>query len=190
MQWVTGVVAAVALAGTLQVPALPLGQLGGETRAGLFFHSVDNKTIDQYGRGNLFDFSHFGDVKTERLGAPVDVGPIAAGAVVRPQLGANLNSAGLESQAYVGLAWRWHLGASPVFVEGSFGGTVHDGDVSHAVKPRRNLGCSPMFRESISLGVDILPNVSLMLTVEHSSNASLCKANRGLTNVGLQVAWR
>jgi lipid A 3-O-deacylase len=51
------------------------------------------------------------------------------------------------------------------------------------------LGCSPLFRESGSIGVRLSANWSLLATVEHLSNAGLCDQNRGLTNIGARVGY-
>jgi lipid A 3-O-deacylase len=51
------------------------------------------------------------------------------------------------------------------------------------------LGCSPLFRESGSVGVKLSSNWRLMATVEHLSNGGACSDNRGLTNVGARVGY-
>jgi hypothetical protein len=76
-----------------------------------------------------------------------------------------------------------------VFVEGSFGGAVHDGENNPVERHRNALGCTVLFRESGSLGIRVTKDWSVMATVEHLSNAGLCSNNRGLTNVGVRVGY-
>lgn len=109
--------------------------------------------------------------------------------VPRPHFGGSANFAGKTSYAYAGLTWTFDITPS-LFAEASFGGAVHNGDTRPvAVIDRAALGCSPLFRESGSLGYRIDSRWSVMATVEHLSNAGLCSQNRGLTNVGLRVGY-
>ena len=73
----------------------------------------------------------------------------------------------------------------------TFGGAVHNGrDTAPVFSDRQSLGCSPLFRESGSVGVRLSANWSVMATVEHLSNGGLCSdENRGLTNVGARVGY-
>ena len=54
---------------------------------------------------------------------------------------------------------------------------------------RNALGCSPLFRESASVGYRFTPSWSIMATIEHLSNAGICAQNRGLTNVGVRLGY-
>ncbi len=112
--------------------------------------------------------------------------------VPRPHVGASVNLRGDTSFAYAGLSWTYDL-TSWLFVEGTFGGAVHNGNTD-PLKARipvneNALGCSPLFRESGSVGVRLSTNWSVMATIEHMSNAGLCAQNRGLTNVGARVGY-
>lgn len=112
--------------------------------------------------------------------------------IPRPHVGGSVNLRGDTSFAYAGLTWTYDL-TSWLFVEGTFGGAVHTGNTD-AVKTRipvnqNALGCSPLFRESGSVGVRLSTNWSVMATVEHMSNAGLCAQNRGLTNVGARIGY-
>jgi hypothetical protein len=108
--------------------------------------------------------------------------------IPRPHLGGSLNFDGRTSFAYAGLSWT--IDVTPdVFVEGSFGGAVHNGK-DHPLNDRQALGCSPLFRESGSVGVRLSANWSVMATVEHLSNGDTCSdENRGLTNIGARVGY-
>ena len=112
--------------------------------------------------------------------------------IPRPHLGGSLNFRGDTSFAYAGLTWTVDI-TQRIFVEASFGGAVHNGNTQSnpALIPvdRSALGCSPLFRESGSLGYRLTPNWSVMATIEHLSNAGACNQNRGLTNVGARLGY-
>jgi len=79
----------------------------------------------------------------------------------RPMIGANINTGGGTSIAYAGLAWTFNL-TDAVFVEGTFGGAVHNGETSGVNGPgrdRMNYGCRAMFHES-ARSVIALPTAS------------------------------
>lgn len=107
----------------------------------------------------------------------------------RPHLGLTVNGSGDTSQAYAGLSWSWQ----PVerwFVEVSLGGAVHDGKLSTSDRDRKELGSRVLFRESLSLGFQIDERNSLMVTLDHISNANLAGNNEGLDTFGLRWGYR
>jgi hypothetical protein len=107
----------------------------------------------------------------------------------RPMIGATLNFTGKTSQAYAGLTWTYDITKS-IFVEASFGGSFNNGKTGSIVPAGHNaMGCNVSFRESGSVGYRFTANWSLMATVEHMSNAGLCKQNRGLTNYGARIGY-
>lgn len=107
----------------------------------------------------------------------------------RLHVGATVNTAGKTSSAYAGLTWDYQF-QSGFFLETSFGGAVHNGYTGDIPKEGWNsLGCSPMFRESASIGYRFTRQLSLMATIEHLSNAGLCDQNRGLTNAGVRLGY-
>lgn len=108
--------------------------------------------------------------------------------IPRPHIGGSLNFDGGTSFAYAGLSWT--VDVTPhIFVEGSFGGAVHNGR-DRPYDDRQALGCSPLFRESGSVGVRLSANWSVLATVEHLSNGGTCSdGNRGLTNIGARVGY-
>jgi hypothetical protein len=112
--------------------------------------------------------------------------------IPRPHLGGSLNFRGDTSFAYAGLTWTVDI-TQRIFVEASFGGAVHNGNTQSnpGLIPvdRSALGCSPLFRESGSLGYRLTQNWSVMATIEHLSNAGACSQNRGLTNVGARLGY-
>ncbi|MEN6544138.1 acyloxyacyl hydrolase [Parvibaculum sp.] len=107
----------------------------------------------------------------------------------RPIIGANINTGNGTSIAYAGLAWDYDFTKS-LFVEGTFGGAIHNGETDHETSTKLNLGCRAMFHESASIGYRFDEHSSLMLTVDHMSNASLCDANPGLTDIGVRYGFK
>lgn len=107
----------------------------------------------------------------------------------RINLGANVNTDDGTSIAYTGLTWTYDF-APAWFVEGSFGGAIHNGETSKQTASKLDLGCRVMFHENASIGYRVTENSSLMLTVDHMSSASLCSPNPGLTDIGLRYGFR
>ncbi|MXQ14757.1 acyloxyacyl hydrolase [Microvirga makkahensis] len=110
--------------------------------------------------------------------------------IPRPHFGGSLNFDGRTDFAYTGLTWTVDVTPS-LFVEGSIGGAFHNGkkDANDPFSDRRALGCSPLFRESGSVGVRLSANWSVVATIEHLSSAGSCSENRGLTNIGARVGY-
>lgn len=180
-----GLILALVVAMTLTPSAQAQDFALSEVRGGVFAHSVDEPGAF-FG---VFDTSRVQDLNVEMLFEVPSLTQWVSWGVVRPHLGATINFGGLESMVYGGVSWTVPVLDSPVFVEASFGGAVHNGALAGAVYPARNLGCSVMFRESASIGVMINDNASVMATIEHASNANLCADNRGLTNMGIRFGW-
>lgn len=109
----------------------------------------------------------------------------------RPHLGASVSAGDGTDQVYAGLTWNLPLGQL-VFLEASFGGTVHNGEL-HQDPGDTNLqlGCRFLFRESAGLGLNLGERWRVMGSVDHSSHASLCDDhNDGLTHVGASLGYR
>lgn len=103
----------------------------------------------------------------------------------RLHLGTTIAPDGIN-EVYAGFTWEYHL-ATRVFLEASLGGAVHDGPNGDNSD---SYGCTVLFRESASLGLDITNRVRLLATVDHVSNAGLCSENQGLTNAGVRLGYR
>jgi lipid A 3-O-deacylase len=122
------------------------------------------------------------------------VPPLATGDSVidllipRFHVGASLNLNGNTSFGYAGLTWTFSM-TPTTFVEGSFGGAIHNGRTDPLDDHHSALGCTALFRESGSVGVRIAEHWTVMVTVEHLSNAGLCSSNRGITNFGMKAGY-
>jgi hypothetical protein len=156
-------------------------RLFDEARLGVFAHDPDSP------EGGSADIN--GEILSSRL--PL-IDPSSNWAWLSPRLhlGGTVNTVGDTSHAYAGLTWTADV-TQRFFLEGSFGGAIHNGDTGpDAPLDQSELGCSPLFRESGSIGYRVTSSWSVMASIEHLSNAGLCDANRGLTNYGVRVGYR
>jgi hypothetical protein len=107
----------------------------------------------------------------------------------RPHLGATVATDSGTSQIFGGLTWEFPL-LGPLFLEASFGGTVHDGPLEGG-GGGESLGCRVLFRESVGLGLDLGMHWRVVAAADHSSHAGLCNGpNGGLTHAGIYVGYR
>lgn len=130
------------------------------------------------------------DINGELLAPlPFDMSSLPEWLIPRAHIGFSANTSGKTSHAYIGLSWSYDV-TERFFIEASFGGAIHNGNTSERAEPGRNcLGCSPLFRESLSIGYRFTHNWNVMATIEHLSNAGLCSENRGLTNAGIRLSY-
>ena len=108
----------------------------------------------------------------------------------RPHFGGTVSTGDGVNQVFGGLTWNFPIYRA-LFIEASFGGTIHDGPLESA-GDGPDLGCNLLFRESIGVGVDLGPNWRVLAAADHSSHADLCEdgGNSGLTHAGLYVGYR
>ena len=110
-------------------------------------------------------------------------------AEVRPHFGLSANTSGDTSQLYAGLTATFHLGER-FFVEGSVGGSAHDGK-HHSDDPhRKELGCTVLFRESAAFGINVTEHSNFEVYLDHISNANICSKNEGLETLGVRYGYR
>lgn len=108
----------------------------------------------------------------------------------RPEIGATVNLAGMESLIHAGLTWQLPVFETPFYLEGSFGAALHDGNLFGAPDPQKNFGCRVNFYERFGVGANISDTTTATLTYEHISNNGWCAENDGLSNFGLRVGWK
>ncbi len=77
-----------------------------------------------------------------------------------------------------------------IFANGSLGGAVHDGYLNNAPPDRKKLGSRILFRESLELGYQVNPVVSVSAILDHISNANLASHNAGITSAGVRIGFR
>jgi len=151
-----------------------------ELRGGIFAHdpfSREHGSVD--GNAEIL-FQHL----------PIAISLQNRALLPRPHMGVTLGKLDKTSHAYVGLSWTFDL-SPKMFWEASLGGAIHNGKGGPNTPLNRNpMDCALHFRESLSLGYRLNTNWAVMGTVEHLSNAGLCKQNRGLTNLGARIGYR
>jgi len=105
----------------------------------------------------------------------------------RPDIGFSVSTEDGTNQLYGGVTWTVPL-PSIFFLEGSFGGTIHDGPLHD--EPL-SLGCRVLFRESLGLGAEFGNHWRIVGGVDHASHANLCgNENDGLTHYGASIGYR
>lgn len=196
--------AALCLGAGLAVPAVaqdygdlmnpePTATTGGfglsEVRGGIFAHSVYSGFLPVM-PSRWLGFSRIEDLNVELLFDLPDADFMRWIGSPRANIGATVNFAGRESMAHAALTWTVPVFDTPLFIEGSFGGAIHNGVLTGAVAPMRSLGCRVNFYESASIGVNVTEQASVMLTYEHTSNANLCPPNAGLSNLGVRFGYK
>lgn len=109
----------------------------------------------------------------------------------RPVLGLDLN---LRHESMVHASFNWHLpvGNTGFFAEAELGGALHNGMLTGATPPLRNLGCRALFYWSVNLGYQIDENWSVMATEQHASQFGLCgwTVNQGINYEGIRVGYK
>lgn len=152
------------------------GPFLNEIRLGVMYHdpSGPEESVDINGEV-LFDVGW----NFNLLGAP---------AYLRPAIGGTVNTEGYTSQAYAQIALTVDV-TKHIFLEGTFGGMIHNGEDESVTNEDLDLGCSPLFRESATIGFRVTERLNVMATVSHASNAGLCDKNDGLTNYGARVGY-
>ena len=171
--------------------------IGGPTAA-----AAQNYIVDEFKFGvlahdvGLFDrhVESGADINFEMLFTPPDFLRVIGSP--RPHLGGSLNTAGNTNDGYFGLTWGITLiqnlfgwGGS-VFANGSLGGALQDGFTNSAPPDRKKLGSTALFRESLELGYQLTPNVSVSGFLDHMSNANLAPHNAGITDAGARLGFK
>ncbi len=105
-----------------------------------------------------------------------------------PHIGFNANLANKVSYLYTGLTWHADFPKN-VFMEASFGGAIHNGHLQRTPN-RTALGSRLLFRESFALGVKVSDNSSVMVIIDHLSNADLALPNQGITALGIRFGYK
>lgn len=92
------------------------------------------------------------------------------------------------SMTYAGLDWTVNL-SDAIFADLGFGAAIHDGRLRGYAPNENRYGCRANFHENFSIGYRLTDAVSVMASIEHMSNLSLCDYNEGLTNAGVRLGY-
>jgi lipid A 3-O-deacylase len=178
-------VVAATLAAAVPTSATAQTQVVDEFKFGVLAHDI-----------GLFDkhVESGSDINFEMLFTPPEFFRVIGSP--RPHLGGSLNTAGKTNDGYFGLTWGITLlqnlfgwGGS-VFANGSLGGALQDGFTNSAPPDRKKLGSTALFRESVELGYQLTPNLSISGFVDHMSNANLAPHNAGITDAGARLGFK
>ncbi len=109
----------------------------------------------------------------------------------RPYIGADLAiSDNPVHVIYAGFNWEAHLTRS-FYLGFSAGGAWNSSPLTiNAAGMPKNLGSSLLFHLQASAGVDITPNLTAQVFLNHFSNAGIRKPNHGLESVGARLGYR
>lgn len=185
------VVAAVvpAAAQSLTSPQ-PFADIIDEVRIGIHAHDVSYAALPfKVGDWNL---SQIEDLSFDVLFTSPDIDAFRWIGAPRPDLGVTINLDGQDSLAHLGLTWHLPVFDTPFYVEGTFGGAIHNGYLTNSPDPsqRANFGCRVNFYERYGVGANLSETMTATLTYEHTSNNGWCDANQGLSNFGVRLGWK
>jgi lipid A 3-O-deacylase len=167
----------------------PLAGIVDEVRLGISAHDV-NYTL--FPKPWELTLNQIEDVTFDILFTSPDLDAFRWIGSPRPDLGVTINMDGQDSLAHLSLTWQLPIFDSPFYLEGAFGGAVHNGYLTGSPDPTRysNFGCRLNFYERYGVGAHLSDNVTATLTYEHTSNNGWCEMNQGLSNLGLRVGWK
>lgn len=164
--------------------------------------SAPGQIIDEFKVGSLGhdvgflgdNIEHGPDVNVEMLFTSPDL--LAIIGSPRPHLGADINVAGETSDAYGGLTWGISViqnlfrPGDYIFAEGTLGLAYQDGYIDNAPVGRKRLGSPILFRESMEIGYQVTPTISISAILDHISNANLGQHNAGITSAGGRLGFK
>ena len=162
------------------LPAATNAQGVGELRLGALTHDIDN--LWAHARKE-----HGTDINIEFVFAQplFELGP----GVVRPNIGASLNSSGDTSKAYAGVVWQVEHD-SGWFFETGVGAAIHTGETDARRPNQKRLGSRLLFRIPLEAGYSPDDKHRISMMFDHISNAYLASPNEGLDTLGLRYGYR
>tara|TARA_Y100001934_G_C12364333_1_gene782579 strand:- start:2766 stop:3368 length:603 start_codon:yes stop_codon:yes gene_type:complete len=102
-----------------------------------------------------------------------------------PHIGMHINTKGNTNQVFFGGNWFFDVGKN-LFVGGSLGFAVHDGELDTDIRGRKDLGMQILFRESLEFGFRFQKKYAVSIMLDHISNASIDDQNEGLDTFGVR----
>lgn len=108
----------------------------------------------------------------------------------RPTIGGVVNLRGRESLVHAGLTWQLPLG-DVFYLEAGVGGGIHNGALSGAAPPLRNLGCRALYHWSYGVGAHVTDSLTITANLQHLSNVIAgCSPNDGLNHLGVSLGYK
>jgi lipid A 3-O-deacylase len=163
------------------------GDFSTEFKLGGLAHDVNPRFVD--GEPSLFG-NHKEeaslDVNAELLFPPFR--PLFGG-MLRPAIGATVNTVGGTSQVYADVRWQYES-PSQIFFAFGVGAAVHDGNLGPEDPDRRALGSRVLFHIPVEAGYRLDEHNSISLYWDHSSNAGLARFNEGMDRIGVRYGYR
>lgn len=97
-----------------------------------------------------------------------------------------------ESMVHASLSWHLPVFDTGAFVESEVGAAIHNGALSGATRPFRNLGCPALFFWSFSVGYNFDDHWSILATEQHGSQGGACTwhNNDGLNYDGIRIGYK
>jgi len=168
----------------------PFASIVDEVRIGVLAHDVDYAALPF--RVGDWKLDQIEDVSFDVLFTSPDVDVFRWIGAPRPDLGVTLNLDGQDSLAHLGLTWQLPLFQTPLYLEGTFGGAIHNGYLTNSpdTSRRANFGCRVNFYQRYGVGAHINETLTATLTYEHTSNNGFCDENQGLSNFGVRLGWK
>ncbi len=179
---------ATAQAQSLTTPQ-PFADIVDELRFGIHAHDV---SYILFAKPWEYKLDQIEDISFDVLFKSPDIEAFRWIGSPRPDLGVTLNLDGQDSLLHLSLTWQLPIFDTPFYLEGAFGGAVHNGYLTNSPDPTRyaNFGCRLNFYERYGVGAHLSDSVTATLTYEHTSNNGWCDMNQGLSNVGVRVGWK
>lgn len=167
----------------------PFAGIVDEIRIGLNAHDV-NYTL--FAKPWEYKLDQIEDISFDVLFTSPDLDAFRWIGSPRPDVGVTINLDGQDSLAHFSLTWQLPIFDTPFYLEGAFGGAIHNGHLTDSPDPTRfsNFGCRVNFYERYGVGAHLSETVTASLLYEHTSNNGWCATNQGLSNVGLRLGWK
>lgn len=146
-----------------------------ELKVGVLYHDVIDRVEDE-----LIDIN---------IEAVLTPSMPALWGVVRPALGASINTGGDTSHLYLDARWQREC-PSGLFFSIGLGAAVHDGKLEPTEPDRKALGWRVLFHIPAEIGLRLDAHNSVSLYYEHTSNAYLAEFNEGMDRLGVRYGYR
>ncbi len=137
-----------------------------------------------------FDIAKLDSLQVDVMFRAFDLGTPDWLGSFRPAIGGIVNLAGRESVLHAAL--NWHLPLGDIFyLEAEGGLALHNGALSGAAPPLKNLGCPVLFHWSYGAGANLGGNWTVTANFQHVSNVIFgCTPNDGLNHFGITIGHR